>query len=41
VTIGFGLRNVTDKARAALDARVLKPGGQLLIWSSRSRSCPD
>jgi demethylmenaquinone methyltransferase/2-methoxy-6-polyprenyl-1,4-benzoquinol methylase len=32
VTIGFGLRNVTDKA-AALTAmrRTLKPGGQLLV----------
>jgi demethylmenaquinone methyltransferase/2-methoxy-6-polyprenyl-1,4-benzoquinol methylase len=32
VTIGFGLRNVTDKQRA-LDAmrRVLRPGGQLIV----------
>lgn len=32
VTIGFGLRNVTNK-QAALDsmARVLRPGGQLLV----------
>jgi demethylmenaquinone methyltransferase/2-methoxy-6-polyprenyl-1,4-benzoquinol methylase len=32
VTIGFGLRNVTDKAQAlASMRRVLKPGGQLLV----------
>ena len=32
VTIGFGLRNVTDKARAlAAMRRVLRPGGQLLV----------
>jgi len=32
VTIGFGLRNVTDKARAlASMQRVLRPGGQLLV----------
>jgi len=32
VTIGFGLRNVTDKAAAIASMhRVLKPGGQLLI----------
>ena len=32
VTIGFGLRNVTNKSAALADMyRVLKPGGQLLI----------
>ena len=32
VTIGFGLRNVTDKMAAVASMyRVLKPGGQLLI----------
>jgi demethylmenaquinone methyltransferase / 2-methoxy-6-polyprenyl-1,4-benzoquinol methylase len=32
VTIGFGLRNVTDKPRAlASMRRVLKPGGRLLV----------
>jgi demethylmenaquinone methyltransferase/2-methoxy-6-polyprenyl-1,4-benzoquinol methylase len=32
ITIGFGLRNVTDKAQALKSmARALKPGGQLLV----------
>ncbi len=41
VTIGFGLRNVTDKA-AALDSmfRVLRPGGQLLILEFSHPTAP-
>ena len=40
VTIGFGLRNVTDKAAAlAAMRRVLRPGGRLLVLEfSRPRS---
>ena len=42
VTIGFGLRNVADKATALADAyRVIKPGGRLLILEfSRPRLGP-
>jgi demethylmenaquinone methyltransferase/2-methoxy-6-polyprenyl-1,4-benzoquinol methylase len=41
ITIGFGLRNVTDKA-AALTAmrRALRPGGQLLVLEFSHPSAP-
>ncbi|MBS0388591.1 MAG: bifunctional demethylmenaquinone methyltransferase/2-methoxy-6-polyprenyl-1,4-benzoquinol methylase UbiE [Proteobacteria bacterium] len=41
VTIGFGLRNVTDKARALSQMRrVLKTGGQLLVLEFSKPTTP-
>jgi demethylmenaquinone methyltransferase / 2-methoxy-6-polyprenyl-1,4-benzoquinol methylase len=41
ITIGFGLRNVTDKARALASMyRVCKPGGKLLILEFSTPTLP-
>jgi demethylmenaquinone methyltransferase/2-methoxy-6-polyprenyl-1,4-benzoquinol methylase len=41
VTIGFGLRNVTDKLKALQSMyRVLKPGGQLLVLEFSHPTAP-
>src|SRR5450755_848306 len=41
ITIGFGLRNVTDKAQAlASMGRALKPGGQLLVLEFSQPTLP-
>ena len=36
LTIGFGLRNITEKTKALKEfKRVLRPGGKLLFWNFR------
>lgn len=39
ISVAFGLRNMTHKERALSEmARVIRPGGKVLIWSFRSQT---